>query len=134
MKQSMRAVTPKASEEDINLTPMLDVVFILLIFFVVRASFIAESGIGADRSQETTEPSPEPGGILVEILPGDEIRINGRIVDFRAVRANLEQLHAVNPEHKLLVQTAATSTTQALVSVLDAAELAEIASVSVGPL
>ena len=76
----------------------------------------------------------EPGAILVEILPGDEIRINGRSVDFRAVRANLEQLHAVNPEHPLLVQTAADSTTQALVSVLDAAELAEIASVSVGPL
>jgi biopolymer transport protein ExbD len=76
----------------------------------------------------------EPGAILVEILPGDEIRINGRSVDFRAVRANLEQLHAVNPEHPLLVQAAAASTTQALVSVLDAAELAEIASVSVGPL
>ena len=123
-----------SGEGEIDLTPMLDVVFIMLIFFVVTASFVNDAGIAANRSDDSTVSGPQSQAILVEILAGDEIRINGRIVDMRAVRPNLEQLHAVDPDIPMVVHLAQASSTQALVSVLDAAELAQIEHVSVAPL
>ena len=119
---------------DLDLTPMLDVVFILLIFFVVTASFLKEAGLQAKPSQAATQNRSESEVILVEVLSGDEIRLNGRIVDPRAVRPNLEGLHAADPDQPVLVQVADASSVQALVTVLDAIEQADMEALSVGRL
>lgn len=134
MKRLVTSVGLAEESDEINLTPMLDVIFIMLIFFVVTASFVREEGVAADRSEQSPISQDDAKAILVEIYPSDEIRINGFIVDLRAVRPNLEQLHAVNPDQPVVIQTAAASTTQALVSVLDAAEQTGIRNVSVGAL
>ena len=75
--------------EEINLTPMLDVVFIMLIFFIVTASFIKEAGIDVNRPDAPTSESIADANILIAISPNDEIWIDRRLIDPRAVRANI---------------------------------------------
>jgi len=134
MRKLIGTAAEISDSDEINLTPMLDVVFIMLIFFVVTASFTRDVGVTANRNEDSVQSQPDAEAILVAIYPSDEIRINGRIIDMRAVRPNLEQLHAVNPDQSVVIQTAASSSTQALVSILDAARLSDIDNVSVGPL
>ena len=106
---------------EINLTPMLDVVFIMLIFFIVTASFVKESGIDVNRPDApVTETKPEDANILVQITANDEILISNRIIDPRAVRANIERLHAENPKGTVVIQANKSSTNKMLVWVMDA--------------
>ena len=84
-------------ESSIDLTPMLDVVFIMLIFFIVTASFIKEAGIDVNRPDAPTSQRVEDANILIAISANDEIWIDRRLIDPRAVRANIERLHAENP-------------------------------------
>ena len=118
-------------ENEINLTPMLDVVFIMLIFFIVTASFIKEAGLDVNRPdapvQQTT---PEKANILVVIDANDEIWIDRRLIDPRAVRANIERLHAENPEGSVVIQANQRSTNKMLVTVMDAARQAGVYSIS----
>ena len=79
-------------ESEVNLTPMLDVVFIMLIFFIVTASFVKESGIDINRPDAQTAEKKEQGNILVAISPNNQIWIDKRQVDVRALRANIERL------------------------------------------
>jgi biopolymer transport protein ExbD len=112
-------------ENEINLTPMLDVVFIMLIFFIVTASFIKESGIDVNRPDApVTESKPEDANILVMINANDEIWIERRLIDPRAVRANIERMHAENPEGSVVIQANNKSTNKILVEVMDSARLA----------
>ena len=114
-----------------NVTPMLDVVFILLIFFIVTATVIRESGIDVTRPDQTpVDPAP---AILVQISGQDEVFVERRVVDQRAVRANIERLRAENPDATVVVQTDDDATTGVLVSVVDQAALAG-ASVSIAPM
>ncbi len=89
-------------ENEINLTPMLDVVFIMLIFFIVTASFIKEAGIDIDRPDAPTADKQQDAAILIAISANDEIWIDRREVDPRAVRGQIEKLHAENPKGRLL--------------------------------
>jgi biopolymer transport protein ExbD len=118
-------------ETEINITPMLDVVFIMLIFFIVTASFIKESGIEVDRPSAATAVVKEKGNILVAITAGGEIWIDRRQVDPRAVRANIERLHAENPQGSVVIQADKNSTTEMLISVMDSARLAGVYNVSI---
>ena len=98
-------------ENEINLTPMLDVVFIMLIFFIVTASFIKEAGIDVNRPDApVTETKPEDANILVAITADDQIFIDRRLIDPRAVRANIERLHAENPEGSVVIQASTPMT------------------------
>jgi len=120
-------------ENEINLTPMLDVVFIMLIFFIVTASFLRESGLDVNRPDDNQPQvlQEEEGAILVIIDETDDIWIDNRIVDPRAVRANVERLHAEDPDRPLVIQTARTSTAEALVAVMDAARQADVYNISI---
>jgi len=91
-------------EAEINLTPMLDVVFIMLIFFIVTASFVKESGLDVNRPDAPTAVKKESANILVAIGASNEIWISGRRIDPRAVRANIERMHAENPEGAVIIQ------------------------------
>jgi len=118
-------------ENEINLTPMLDVVFIMLIFFIVTASFIKEAGLDVNRPDApVTQTEPEDANILVLITATDEIWIDRRLIDPRAVRANIERLHAENPDGSVVIQPKKQSTNKALVTVMDAARQAGVYSIS----
>jgi biopolymer transport protein ExbD len=118
-------------ESEIDMTPMLDVVFIMLIFFIVTASFVKETGIDISRPDAATAEVKEAGNILVAISEDGQIWIDRRQVDIRAVRANLERLHAEKPQGAVVIQADTNSKNGLLVKVMDAARLAKIESISI---
>ncbi len=120
-------------EEDdaVNLTPMLDVVFIMLIFFIVTASFVKESGIDVNRPSAATAERKEKGNILVAISEDNQIWIDRRQIDPRALRANIERMHAENPNGAVIIQADEESKNKLLVLVMDAARLAGVKNVSI---
>ncbi len=132
MKKHIANIKNEEEEAEINLTPMLDVVFIMLIFFIVTASFIRETGLDVNRpEQDTPQVVQEEGAILVIIDSTDDIWIDRRVIDPRAVRANVERLHAEDPDRPGVIQVAKTSTTEALVTVMDAARQAKVFNISI---
>ncbi|MDH3518942.1 MAG: biopolymer transporter ExbD [Myxococcales bacterium] len=110
---------------------MLDVVFIMLIFFIVTASFVKESGIDVNRPDAATAEKKERGNILVAISGNNQIWIDKRQVDPRALRANIERLHAENPQGAVVIQADRESKNGLLVKVMDAARLAGVFNVSI---
>jgi len=118
-------------QTEVNVTPMLDVVFIMLIFFIVTASFVKESGIDINRPGAETAVRKERGNILVAISDTGQIWIDKRQVDPRAVRANIERLHAENPQGAVVIQADRDSKSGLVVEVMDAARLAGVANVSI---
>ena len=118
-------------ESPIDLTPMLDVVFILLIFFIVTASFVKESGIEVNKPQAQTAVKRELANIFIAINQHDEIWIDKRQVDVRALRAIIERLHAENPQSSIVIQADKHSTNEKLVNVMDAARQAGIYNIAI---
>ena len=118
-------------KEEINMTPMLDVVFIMLIFFIVTASFVKEAGIDVNRPEAATAVKKERANILVAISDKGEIWINKRRIDERAVQANIERLHAENPQGTVVIQADKKATTEVLIKVMDAARAAGVFDVSI---
>ena len=116
--------------EEINLTPMLDVVFIMLIFFIVTATFIKEAGIQIERP-DTTMADPQDAAILVAISSNDEIWIDRKERQPQEVRGVLERMRLENPKGSLVIQADEESTNEKLVLVMEAAKAAGIANVSI---
>jgi biopolymer transport protein ExbD len=115
----------------IDITPMLDVVFIMLIFFIVTATFIKEAGIEVNRPDAATAVKQEKANILVAIGPNNDIWIDRRQVDVRSVRPNIERLHAENPQGSVVIQADKESKTDTLIQVMDAARSAGVYNVSI---
>jgi biopolymer transport protein ExbD len=131
MRRTIIQAAGEEEESEINLTPMLDVVFIMLIFFIVTASFIKEAGIDVNRPDAQTREVQENANILVAISEANEIWIDRRRIDPRAVRAVLERLHAENPEGAVVIQADKKAYTETVVLVMDSARLAKIFNVSI---
>jgi biopolymer transport protein ExbD len=112
------------------MTPMLDIVFIMLIFFIVTASFTKESGVDVNRPSASTAEVKERGNIMVAITDNGQIWIDNRQVDPRALRANIERLHAENPQGAVVIQADENSKNKLLVEVMDAARMAGVYNVS----
>jgi len=125
-----RRRTREQEESEIDITPMLDVVFIMLIFFIVTASFVKESGIDVNRPDASTAEVKERGNILVAITEANQVWIDRRQVDVRSVRANIERLRAENPEGAVVIQADKNSKNGLLVKVMDAARQAGVENVS----
>jgi biopolymer transport protein ExbD len=117
-------------ESSLDITPMIDIVFIMLIFFIVTASFIKEAGIDVNRPGAVTAERKERASILVAIDENGQVWVDKRPVDIRAVRANIERLRAENPEGGVVIQADTESKNGILVKVMDAARLAGAADVS----
>ena len=117
--------------EEINLTPMLDVVVIMSSFFIVTALFVKEAGIDVNRPDAPTAVKQENANILIAISQNDEIWIDRRMIDPRAVRANIQRLHAENPKGSVIIQADKKSTNEMLVIVMDAARQAGVFNVSI---
>jgi len=127
-----RRHTDQGSEEtELNLTPMLDIVFIMLIFFVVTTSFVKESGIEVNRPGAQTAEQRDRGNILIGISPNGEIWIDKRPVDIRAVRAVVERLLAENPEGGIIIQGDREAQVGLLVKVMDQVRKAGVENVSI---
>ena len=121
-------------ENEINLTPMLDVVFIMLIFFIVTASFIKEAGIDVDRPDAPSADSQDDAAILIAISANDEIWIDRRETEPNAVRGMIERLHAENPKGSIVIQADEESTNEMLVVVMEAAKQAGVTNVAIAAL
>jgi biopolymer transport protein ExbD len=119
-------------ESNIDMTPMLDVVFIMLIFFIVTASFVNESGLDVNRPPTSEEPPPdtENTNIVFRVSESNELTLEGRRIDVRAVRANVERMHAEKPEAKVIVSAHPKSKTELFVLISDQAREAGVYDVS----
>ncbi len=121
-------------EAEINITPMLDIVFIMLIFFIVTTSFVKEQGLEVSRPSSTPPKEVQQedrGPIVVRIDASSLISVKGRILERAAVRANLEREKAIKPRSPLVVAAHPDADLEALVIILDAAKVVGIESVSV---
>ena len=118
-------------EVQLDMTPMLDVVFIMLIFFIVTASFVKEAGIDINKPDAETAERKQRGNILVAITESGEIWIDKRAVDRRAVRANIERLRAENPQGGVVIQADKNSKNGLLVDVMDAAREAGVYEIAI---
>ncbi|MHA7837184.1 MAG: ExbD/TolR family protein [bacterium] len=123
--------TREQPQSEVNMTPMLDVVFIMLIFFIVTASFVKEAGVDVARPPAQTAISKDKGNILVAITENGQIWIDRRQVDPRSVRANIERLHGENPQGAVVIQADKKSQNALLVTVMDAAKAAGINEISI---
>lgn len=121
----------KIEDDGIDLTPMLDVVFIMLIFFIVTTSFVKESGISVNRPQAASAKKKEKASIFIAINKSGDIWLDKRKVDLRSVRANVEKLKAESPEGAVVIQADQTSKTGILVKVMDQVRLAGISNISI---
>ncbi len=117
-------------ESEIDLTPMLDVVFIMLIFFIVTASFVKESGLEVNRPESQKSDPSDIQNIVVSVSASGEIWLNDRRIDIRAVRANIEQLRAEEPKAAVIVKAHNKAKTEVYAAVIDAAKEAGASGVS----
>jgi biopolymer transport protein ExbD len=124
-------VDDEQGEVPINLTPLIDMVFILLIFFMVTSSFVKETGIDVDRPSAATATVKQQAAILIGVNAEGEVWIDKRRVDIRAVRANVERLHAENPEGAVVIMADREAPTGVVIRVLDQSRLAGVESVSI---
>lgn len=131
MRRLMARATADEDESAIDITPMLDVVFIMLIFFIVTATFVKEAGIDVNRPDAATAVKQEKANILVAIDATNNIWIDRRRIDIRAVRPNIERLHAENPQGSVVIQADKASTTETLIKVMDAARSAGVFNVAI---
>ena len=126
----------KEESAKIDLTPMLDVIFIMLIFFIVTASFTKESAIDTNIQQaDNTSPATDskPKNILISISSNDELTIDNRRVDISAIRSLITQKIAENPNAEIFVRAHETSTVETYISVADAAREAKVYAISLIP-
>ena len=118
-------------ESQIDMTPMLDVVFIMLIFFIVTASFVNEIGLQVDRPPTSDQPDESKNtNIVFRISESNELRFEGRRIDIRAVRANVERMHAEKPEAKVVISAHPKSKTEMFVKISDQAREAGVYDIS----
>ena len=116
---------------EINMTPLIDMVFILLIFFIVTTSFVKETGVEVNRPSAKTAVKKELANIMIAITANGEIKMESRTIDRRAVRANVERMHAENPEGSVIILADKEAKTGLLIEVMDQSRLAGVANVSI---
>lgn len=116
---------------EVNMTPLIDMVFILLIFFIVTTSFVKETGVDVSRPSAKTAVKKELANILISITLNGEVWMDKRQIDRRAVRANVERMHAENPEGSVIILADEEAKTGLLIEVMDQARLAGVANVSI---
>ena len=118
-------------ETEINITPMMDVVFILLIFFIVTASFVKEAGIDVAKPNAQTAEQKERANILIAIDKNNQVWINRRRIDVRAVTANVQRLLAENPQSSVVIQADEKSENGTFVKVMDNTKLAGVDNIAI---
>jgi biopolymer transport protein ExbD len=118
-------------ETEINITPMLDIVFIMLIFFIVTTSFIKETGIDPQRPAAETAYKQERGNILIAISPVGDIWMNKRKVELGQVRQMVEQAKNESPESSVVIIADEKASTGVLIDLMDQIRLGGVSNISV---
>ncbi|MBM3514900.1 MAG: biopolymer transporter ExbD [Alphaproteobacteria bacterium] len=120
-------------EAKIDMTPMLDVTFIMLIFFIVTASFTKETGLDLSGSKNNEQPPPNSKNvaIVIDITNDGVVMLEGRDIDPKSVEANVQRLRAENPEAGVVVRAGAGAQSQVMVTVIDQARKAGVGNVTV---
>ena len=132
MRLRTHSINQHASDETgIDLAPMLDFVLNLLIFFIITAVFVKEVGITVSRPNASNAEKKESGSIVVSIDGAGQIWIDKRVVDARAVRANIERLHAQRPDDAVVVVADKAAHTGTLVTVIDQVRQGGVQAVSI---
>ncbi len=126
-----RRVTQDSEDKVADLTPMLDVVFIMLIFFIVTATFIKETGVEINRPDTETAEMKKTVSLLVGVGPDSNIWIDKKRVDVRNVRPIMEKLHAENPKGGLVIQADSTAKVEKVLAIMDAARAIGITQVAI---
>jgi biopolymer transport protein ExbD len=127
-----RKIVHREEEAEINITPMLDVVFIMLIFFIVTTSFVSEIGVDVNRpSNQPPKDQKISEVIAVRIDKTGKIMIQGRTIDIRAVRANIESALAAKADAPVVIVADRESDAGLLVRVIDQARVAGAETVSI---
>ena len=121
-----------ASGPGINMTPLIDMVFIILIFFIVTSSFVKEAGVDVKRPSAKSAVRQEQASILVAITDTGEVWLDGKRVDIRNLRSHIGRLHAQNPEGSVVILADRESRTGLVVEALDQTRLAGVANVALG--
>ncbi|CAM3714472.1 Biopolymer transport protein ExbD [Vibrio aerogenes CECT 7868] len=116
----------KQDEAQIDLTSMLDIVFIMLIFFIVTSSFVRESGVEVDRPQASHAVAQKNAGIFIAITAANDVYIDKRVVDIGSVRATLEKMLLDKPDASLVIQADRHAYNGTVVQVMDAAKSAGV--------
>jgi len=125
-----------SSEAEVNMTPLLDIVFIMLIFFIVTSTFVREQGLDVTQPSTSEEQQPQKKkarAVVIQICANDEIVIDQRVIDIRSVRANVERKLAENPRSVVIIQPEKEAETGSLVQVMDQIRAAN-AKLSIAPL
>ena len=130
MRRSLISQAVEEAEEP-NITPMLDVVFILLIFFIVTANFIKDPGLEINRPDSETAEITENAAILIAIGPAGEIYMDGRRIDVRQVKANVIRLMAENPQGAVVMQADEKATAEKIIAVMDEVREAGVIDISI---
>ena len=131
MRKAIAAEMPRNADNEIDLTPMLDVVFIMLIFFIVTASFIKESGIDLNRPDSLDVPPADSGSIFIAISENNEIWMDRRLIDHRALRPNIERMLAEKPDATVVIQADKHSSNNTLVQVMDASRAVGVYDIAI---
>lgn len=114
-----------------NITPLIDMVFILLIFFAVNASFVKEAGVDIERPSARSAVTQQQANIMIAVTEAGEVWVDRQRVDPRSVRGHVERLHAENPEGSVVILADDASRTGLVIEVLDQARLAGVDQVAV---
>ena len=122
---------PAQEETELDMTPMLDIVFIMLIFFIVTTSFVKESGVTVNTPQAATASKQEKVNIFIALTAAGEVWIDRRPVDPRSVRAIVARLHADNPEGSVIIQSDVDAPTGKLVEIMDQVRLAGVEGIAI---
>ncbi|MEX0941726.1 MAG: biopolymer transporter ExbD [Pseudomonadales bacterium] len=126
-----RRLSQESDEKVADLTPMLDVVFIMLIFFIVTATFIKETGVEINRPDTETAELKKTVSLLVGIGADSSVWIDKKKVDIRNVKPLMERLHAENPKGGLVIQADSTSKVEKVLAVMEAARSIGITQVAI---
>jgi biopolymer transport protein ExbD len=118
------------SEVNINMGPLVDMVFLLLIFFVVTTSFVKETGIDVQRSTAATAERKERGNIMLAISAEGQVYMENKRIDVRSVRALIERALAEDPESGVVIVADKDSNTGTVVQAMDQCRLAGATNVS----
>ena len=118
-------------ELEINMTPMLDIVFIMLIFFIVTATFMKEAGITVEKPEALTGERQDQASIIVAVTDKDEVWVNKQVVDIKALRPLIEKLHAENPKGTVVIEADRDARAGLMIAVADAIQAAGVGTVAV---
>lgn len=127
----MREHSKKEEDLEINMTPMLDIVFIMLIFFIVTAVFVKEAGVEVNKPEAVTAKEQKRVSILIAITANNEIHLNRKEVDIKSVRSIVEKLHSENPKGTVSIQADKKAKAGVTLEVMKAVRAAGVPQVSI---